>query len=1120
MIEKLNRQDSRLIALCVAISLVSIVVFQRLKDKAYPEASIPLDITSDEARDNAEFFLKNRQWDVASYRYAGRFLYDRDALRYLEKEIGAAETEGVFTRTNGWRWANRWFVPLQRKEYRVDYSTAGQLARFQRVLPEEAPGDSLRQSVARNLAEFFLAGLLNWKPDEWNLLEATSSKLENRIDHQFVWKEKGFEAAAVTHRILVEIQGAEVGQYREWLELPPERERPARGVGATIAGVVVGLSVLFATIISVLLLLRRRRRDIRWKATFALGAVFALLWVIHGINGMPAEAFTFDTNTSYPAYLGGAVLNILLFATLLGFLVACVYAGTELIYRRQFPRHIAFRNMLSVQGLKSRAFFRSTIIGLTLASFYLMYEVLGQLLAERIGVGGSLSVPDLNDLRTFPLLSIVFQAFAFVVYTEFFYRMLTLSFVTTYLKSRPIAIVCSALLWGLLVASNLEPFGVRLIEYAAFGTVIAWAFMRFGVLTTMIMMFSHTLFSRATFLFRSGDPHLTTTGALCLGVACIPLLYSLVSYRRLGGFLDATHLTNEHDTEVGRERPVPAIEQPFMLLTPKRARIGLAVAGAGVLLWLMPFHRDQAPLTSVRVNREEAEKIAREYLAELQLNLESHRVVVAPHQNLGNRTFGGDDETEDGSDVSRYVELHGGSLGVKRMYSQHLSPLEWQVRFYRPLEELECNVFVDTRSGDVVAYELTLPDSAQAPSVTLDRAEDLARAFLGRHGNDLAEFDLVGSTAVDHPHRKDFLLTFESNDEHPANVGNARLTYNVAVYGDRVGGFNKGLKLPERWITAHRAKTGRRLIVPVSWGALVVLFLAPWLVSIFRLVRQQRPPWKPSMLLALGLTLVVMTAELDGALFLEYSTSVSTLDFLLEELAVTVGAGVFLWFVSLLVVVSFQLMWPSAVQALRSDRGRFAGDALLRGFIGAGILLCFDPVIYLIARLLPAWAHTDFAVPSIAGYFPVIGYGTELITSSVLAFMLLFILRYLYLHHVTPRPMGVRITLFLLVIGGIAANVALDAGNVDELVGRSADAMLTIAAISAVIFFWRSNPLGALVGVFLVFGVESVDELMRLEHPSYHWQSWLLAAMVVIPLALLGWRAWRGRSVKSSLLAR
>ena len=86
MIEKLNIKDKRLITICILLSMVSLFITQSYFKQAFPEASINMDITNEEAKSKAEGFLANRGIDISEYMHAKRFVYEKEANTFLEHQ--------------------------------------------------------------------------------------------------------------------------------------------------------------------------------------------------------------------------------------------------------------------------------------------------------------------------------------------------------------------------------------------------------------------------------------------------------------------------------------------------------------------------------------------------------------------------------------------------------------------------------------------------------------------------------------------------------------------------------------------------------------------------------------------------------------------------------------------------------------------------------------------------------------------------------------------------------------------------------------------------------------------------------------------------------------------------
>ena len=110
MFEKFNFKDYRLIVFCIIISIVSLVIVQKYFMRVFPEASIRMEITKDEAHMKAKQFLANRGKDVSEYMHAHRFGWLDEAKEFVEFELSPDEYEGFAPDIGPWE-TSQMFTP-------------------------------------------------------------------------------------------------------------------------------------------------------------------------------------------------------------------------------------------------------------------------------------------------------------------------------------------------------------------------------------------------------------------------------------------------------------------------------------------------------------------------------------------------------------------------------------------------------------------------------------------------------------------------------------------------------------------------------------------------------------------------------------------------------------------------------------------------------------------------------------------------------------------------------------------------------------------------------------------------------------------------------------------------
>ena len=95
------------------------------------------------------------------------------------------------------------------------------------------------------------------------------------MDRVFTWKERDFNIHDATYRVEVTICGNEVGGYREYLKVPEqwtrdyERLRSKNEMAQTVDTAVHGGA---AGGLVVILVIRVRRQDVRWRLAAMVGA--------------------------------------------------------------------------------------------------------------------------------------------------------------------------------------------------------------------------------------------------------------------------------------------------------------------------------------------------------------------------------------------------------------------------------------------------------------------------------------------------------------------------------------------------------------------------------------------------------------------------------------------------------------------------------------------------------------------------------------------------------------------------------------------------------------------------------------------------------------------------------
>ena len=1124
MIERLNLQDKRLIIVCLIGSVVSLFITLNYFKQAFPEASIDMDITKEDAQGIAEEFLANKGYDVSGYMHAARFGFLAEAKTFLEHQLSAEEAGKILNETNSYYWRNRWFVPEQKEEFYVKISTIGKLAEYEHKLDEDAPGDSLTQENALNIARFFLVGTVSMNIQDWELVESKTEKLKNRWDHEFEWKEKSFDIKESTHRITVKVQGNRVDHYDEWIKVPDTWKREYKNIRSSndllnsIGGVGIILTVL---LLFIMILVRARKKDIRWKTAFLYSGIIAGLLILFQINNLPLQLYFYDTKVSFSSFLTQTILlQLIAGPILIGALLGLLIGGAEPLYRDQYPHHLSFRHILTPQGIKSRSFFISAIIGLSLTLATFAFQTIFYLVSEKFGGWSPTEIPNFDQLGTYipwvgVLLGGLFPAFM----EESISRTFSIPFLQKYTKSTVLAVVVSSVIWGLGHAGYAsQPFYIRVIEVSAMGIFISWIFLRYGILATLIWHFSVDAVYSAMIFLKSSNAYYFTTGAVCAGLVMLPLIYAIIAYWRRGGFVASNNLVNAVDTEIidvkeetKEEIKKAKISVSYTPLGTTWVRLGLFIGLGGILLFyiISTSARFDEPInnfTRLDKNRTEATTLARDYLVSRGFDLDDYRTVANSENWMS--SFHSLDESG-GSGIKRehaaYILENSGKDTLRLFLSEDKLPvMGWVVRFYKPQTKREYKVRILAK-GDEARYpqfKETLSDTANLPSLTKEEALALVQGFAASTDVDLSNMDLAEEKTIEKDNRIDYYFRFMAQDDHKDNVAEARSYYDFEVHGDHIGRVGAGMKLPENWQREYRKNTiydNIQLFSIISFGLLLLILGIRFLLA---LIKENKPNWKQALTAGIVFLIfhILYSANDLAAHLHDYNTAQPLKSYIVQDLLLkfmgSVGLAVFI----AVIILAVNLAWPSFFIAFKKiNRKVYLKDAFISLICSVGFILFITALSGLLTKYHPTFIQSGaFSYPIVNSFYLHVSLLFDAAFKILLTMLLIVWILYMY-RQLSIRG-GIRKVLVLAVI---ALPFILDGDP--EILQLLINALKIGGIFLLIKYFWRGNPWSYLLGVF---GLMVIPDLLKylflIQDPTYRWQ---VFAAVLIILSFLAYLA-------------
>jgi len=388
----------------------------------------------------------------------------------------------------------------------------------------------------------------------------------------------------------------------------------------------------------------------------------------------------------------------------------------------------------------------------------------------------------------------------------------------------------------------------------------------------------------------------------------------------------------------------------------KRALVFWVVLGIVGAVFAYKYFFRAFPEASVnfQVSREEALKRAQNFVTGLGENISGYQSAIV---------FNVDENAK------VYLERELGLEEANRLMSSELNIWFWDVRFFKPQQEEEFKVRVSP-AGQIAGFEHKIEESRAGASPDRATAQAAAQNFLSRGlGVNLTAWDLLPEEANSkvRPHRIDWSFTWE---KHGFRAKDAPYRLQVSLQGDRVGGSEESLHVPEAWQRDYeRLRSGN--------NTLALAFVLPYFLLLgiamylgIQFTKSGKTVWGPAIKLGLLAAVFLFLRTLSewplwGA---QYDTKASYWGFLLLQ----IGRALLLAAVTALPIT---LVLPAAEPLYRSSqpgqlslrrvftrRGLRSKEFFSASIVGLSLAAAhigFLVTFYLVATRLGAWAPQE-----------------------------------------------------------------------------------------------------------------------------------------------------------------
>ena len=798
--------------------------------RAFPEASVDFRVSRGEALKRAQDFMAGMGQNIGGYQSSIVFDLDNNAKTYLERQIGLQQANQLLaSQLNIWYWDVRFFKPQQEEEFGVRVSPAGNVVGYDHTIKEAQAGASLERADAQTKAQNYLSGKLGVDLNSWNFLpeEANSDKRPNRLDWSFTWEKKDFRAVDAPYRLHVELQGADIGGSNEYLKVPEAWKRDfekLRSGNDTLAAVFTIPYILILAIAVRLGIILTRQGRTSWRGALIVTAVAAFLLFLQNLNGWPLWNASYDTNSAYSSFIALKIGSALLISIVTAITIL-VLPAAEPMYRESQPQQLQLAKAFTLRGLRSKEFFSAAVVGLSFAAAHIGYVVGFYVVASHFGAWAPQELNYEESVNTlFPWISGAAIGLLASTNEEFTFRLFAIPFFGRLTKSKWIAVIVPAFLWGFLHSNYpQEPAYIRGIEIGLIGIIAGLVMLRWGILATLIWHYTVDASLVGLFLIRSNSLYFKISGAVVAAVALAPLAFSGISYLTRGRFEPDEDLLNE-------AAPVPEVSaatvQAEVAAAQRRRYDQLAPAMLGLLALCFV-------VGGISIWKVKPTSIG-DYL-KLSVNARQARLradEILRGRNVNPATFVHNTQFVNVTDpqVNEFLRERGGADFVNNVYAGQNPGALWRVRYFRDGQPEEYGVILKP-DGSLHSIHHTVAEAAPGASLSRDDAVALGGKFMRDEKKiDLSQWSLVESKSDKRPKRIDHKLTWQARaplDQTtvPAAAGDdhAYARMELIVMGDEVTNYRTYIKIPDEWSRKREEMTISRMMLGIT---IPVLFFA------------------------------------------------------------------------------------------------------------------------------------------------------------------------------------------------------------------------------------------------------------------------------------------------------
>jgi hypothetical protein len=827
----------------VVLCICGMAAYHNFKFEVFPSASIEMTKSKGQIQAQAEQLAVEQGFKKSDLIKSTTFNIDQGAKNYLEHEFKLGDANRIMlTQVPVWTWKTRLCKEYDQEQFRALISPTGQLVSFAHVIPNDAPGKSLTHEEAKKLALSYVQKLEKQSSNYGKLVEDETKPRPKRTDHSFVWENQVTPFKEARLRIRVNVSGDQVTNYNKSLHIPEKWLRDfstKRSVNDLLTNVSFFFIRGLETLAALVALWGLFTRNIRWRIAIFGGAVMGVLSALDYLNNYPGLLSYYGVTSSFNSYLSEIIVTAAghLFGD--GISSAVLIAGAEIVYRKVFPKQIAFEKLLTKDGLSSQFVVRGALVGHILVAVYFGWMVLYYMCGQRLHYWCPLGVDNYQALSdVVPFVSAIAFGAEASFNEELLCRVIGLGIAMKLCRNFWIANLCQAVIWGFAhSAYPQEPAYARGVELTIEGLFQGWVLRKYGLVACITVHYLQDAFLYV-------EPYLNSP-SLQLRMSVMPsllpvlllvggsLLWNWYQGRNKEIAVTEESLTNE-SIPLNTSWSLPAAQPPPLTVPSLSSRMRgalTALTAVGILCCaLTPESNAVNADARMTITRHEAISKAQQVMREHGID---------PTDWITTAYSAADSNAE----AYQYVLEQSDRDTVRKNFNNTRRGYYWGIRFCKPLCSEEYCVLLDGH-GNENSFSIDREEDDAGGKLTSEEARKKAEEYLLRVHPEQKDCKFKEISSQTRKNRTDFRVEFTNPT---LKVGEAEYRVSISVIGDQVGNYQQWWDVPDSWTFARRKSRFIDEIITHAGAALLTIFSLGVIAALVLFARGKTKLFKDSL---------------------------------------------------------------------------------------------------------------------------------------------------------------------------------------------------------------------------------------------------------------------------------